>query len=271
MSDRIAALSTAVEADPENATLRLMLAEDRGAEALDHYGRLLAQGALSGSEAVAVARLAVDHKRVDIARGAIEAARHGGEVEGIGELDRRLDELIRVPPPAPPVDPPRTFGSGGFDAFDDLDDLSDEPDPASHVLAQDVALTFSDVGGMDDVKKLLHRMIIMPFIRPELYAKYGRTAGGGVLLYGPPGCGKTLMARAVAGECGLPFINLGIDDIVSPMQGQAELNVSAAFELARDIAPCVVFIDEIDAVAFTRSRTHAEMAQRSVRKRLAGG
>ena len=67
-------------------------------------------------------------------------------------------------------------------------------------------VTFSDIGGLDDVKKTVHRTIILPFQRPDLYERYGRRAGGGVLLYGPPGCGKTMLARATATECALPVL-----------------------------------------------------------------
>ena len=243
MSDRIEALRAAVEADPANATLRTMLAEllmESGdvSEALDHYERLLTEGELSGADAVGIARLALSVGRLGMARGCIEMARHTGEVEGLGELDRQLGELL---------------GSAV---------AAREDRRASYLPGEGVALTFADVGGMKDVKKMLHRMIIMPFVRPELYEKYGRQAGGGALLYGPPGCGKTLLARAIAGECGLPFVDLGIDDVLSPFQGQAELNLSQAFEIARDIAPCVVFIDEIDALGYARSRAHGEMARR---------
>ncbi|MFN2590083.1 MAG: 26S protease regulatory subunit, partial [Actinomycetota bacterium] len=77
---------------------------------------------------------------------------------------------------------------------------------------------------------------------------------GGVLLFGPPGCGKTLLARATAGECGLPFYNVRIEQIIDPFLGVSERNLHVAFEQARAAAPCVLFLDEIDALGFARSK-----------------
>ena len=113
-------------------------------------------------------------------------------------------------------------------------------------------VTFEDVGGLDSVKKVIHRMIVLPFQRSELYEKYGRSAGGGVMLYGPPGCGKTLLSRATAGECRLPIFNVRIEDILDPFLGVSERNLQLVFERARRASPCVIFIDELDALAFAR-------------------
>lgn len=113
-------------------------------------------------------------------------------------------------------------------------------------------ICFADVGGMDDVKAAARMLIIEPLLRPELFRKYGKAAGGGMLLYGPPGCGKTHFAKAIAGECGAHFFNVGIHDILNMYMGNSERNVRALFESARARTPAIVFIDELDALGRKR-------------------
>ncbi|MGH1485277.1 MAG: ATP-binding protein [Cellvibrionaceae bacterium] len=116
-------------------------------------------------------------------------------------------------------------------------------------------IRFSDIGGLKQVKKTIQMQIIEPFINPEMFAKFGKKAGGGVLLYGPPGCGKTMIARAIAAECDAEFIPVGISDILGVYHGESEQNMSEIFEKARANKPCVLFFDELDALAFARSKT----------------
>ena len=113
-------------------------------------------------------------------------------------------------------------------------------------------LTFADVGGMAPAKQAMERMVILPQRHPESARRFGIASGGGVLLYGPPGCGKTLLARATAGELGVPLIQVKSSDILHPLYGMAERNFGEAFRLAREKAPCVLFIDEIDGLAQRR-------------------
>ncbi len=117
--------------------------------------------------------------------------------------------------------------------------------PADKVL-------FSDVGGLEDVKKIIRRRIITPFEKPSLFQKFRRKVGGGVLLYGPPGCGKTLMARATAGEANATFINVAISDVLDMYIGESERKLHALFERARQSAPTVLFFDELEALAGKR-------------------
>ncbi|HUR01651.1 MAG TPA: AAA family ATPase [Nonomuraea sp.] len=114
-------------------------------------------------------------------------------------------------------------------------------------------LTFAEVAGMEAVKESLRVKLLLPLQRPELFAAYGKRAGGGVLLYGPPGAGKTHLARAAAGELGASFVNVGLADILDMYIGSSERNLRATFDLARRNRPCVLFFDEVDALAARRS------------------
>lgn len=110
-----------------------------------------------------------------------------------------------------------------------------------------------DVGGLADVKNRIEAAFLAPMRNPELRRLYGKSLRGGLLLYGPPGVGKTFIARAVAGEMGAGFINVTITDILDPLLGNSEANLHAIFQQARHNAPCVVFLDEIDAIGIKRS------------------
>lgn len=114
-------------------------------------------------------------------------------------------------------------------------------------------INFDDVGGMDNVKEEIKMKIILPMQHPELYAAYGKNIGGGILLYGPPGCGKTLLARATAGQVKANFITVGISDILDMYIGSSEQRLHQLFETARAQKPCVLFFDEVDALGASRS------------------
>lgn len=130
-------------------------------------------------------------------------------------------------------------------------------------------MSFEDVAGMDDLKKLLRRQIIDPFLNPGLFSKFKKKSGGGVLLYGPPGCGKTLMARAIATECNATFHFVGISDVLSQWIGETEKNVAGIFEAARAATPAVLFFDELDAMAYSRSKSQSGHLRGAVNEFLA--
>ena len=124
----------------------------------------------------------------------------------------------------------------------------DRDEVAPKLELQRPALTFADVGGMEALKEQIRLKIIYPLTRPEIYAAYGMKVGGGMLLYGPPGCGKTILARATAGEIDASFLSVGINDVLDMWIGNSEKNLHRLFEVARANTPCVLFFDEVDAL-----------------------
>ncbi len=119
-------------------------------------------------------------------------------------------------------------------------------------------INFTDVGGMEELKDYLRMNIILPLKQPDMFRAYGKRVGGGILMYGPPGCGKTYIARALAGECNAKFYAVGIHEILEMWLGQSERNMHALFEQARRTAPAVVFLDEIDALGQKRGNPSLE-------------
>lgn len=134
----------------------------------------------------------------------------------------------------------------------EADDFIETKASIDDLLSQKM-ISFDDVGGMETLKERIRMNIIYPFKNKELFKKFNKKMGGGILLYGPPGCGKTLISKATAGECGAHFINISIQDILSKWIGESETRVHQLFETARRKSPTIVFIDEIDALCVKRS------------------
>jgi ATP-dependent 26S proteasome regulatory subunit len=124
-------------------------------------------------------------------------------------------------------------------------------------------VTFAEVGGLDEIKAQIEKRIILPFQKPALFAKFKKKPGGGILLYGPPGCGKTLLARATAGQCKAQFWNVAIEDVLDMWIGESERKLHALFEKARRATPAVMFFDELEALAgkreYTREATSSKL------------
>jgi transitional endoplasmic reticulum ATPase len=140
------------------------------------------------------------------------------------------------------------------DAFGDIGN-QDEGLPFDEValdFSEKPDVTFKDVGGMDEVKEDIRMKILHPLKNKELFEAYGKKVGGGVLLYGPPGCGKTLISRATAGEMDTKYISVGLHQILDMWIGRSEQRLHDIFEFARKHAPTVLFFDEVDALAADR-------------------
>jgi SpoVK/Ycf46/Vps4 family AAA+-type ATPase len=238
----IRSLRAAVDAAPSDVALRLHLAEqllgaDRPGEA--------------ASECVVLLRA------------------DPGNHDALALLDKAAD-VLRAP-------------AGGRSAFDwseaERELVTDEQaEPAGvdvavtaavaigDVIASDVRL--ADVGGMEAVKKRLRLAFFNQMDNPELHEMYGRSLNGGLLLYGPPGCGKTFLARAVAGELGAKFYAVTLADVLDMWIGASERNLHEIFETARENAPCVLFLDEIDAIGQKRINLRTSPAMRGTVNQL---
>jgi SpoVK/Ycf46/Vps4 family AAA+-type ATPase len=277
----IRALREAVASQPDNVSLQLLLAESLlGADLLDEaedaYRALLqtvpqndraqlglaqvfiAQGRLPEAEVLVEAalergagpRVLVVRSRLLLSRGELRAAANDyvAAVEADGEL---ADETL-----AARLEPyvERTGAvdeeAGDSTSSDGLDALSEETDLIDAV--ERPGFGFDAIGGMGGIKDAVRMMIIAPLEQPELYAAYGKSAGGGILLYGPPGCGKTHIARATAGEIRSSFLNVGLHDVLDMWLGNSEKRLHAIFDQARRQKPCVLFFDEVDALGGNR-------------------
>ncbi|GAA6061759.1 hypothetical protein JCM10212_000739 [Sporobolomyces blumeae] len=126
----------------------------------------------------------------------------------------------------------------------------------------------ADLGGVDACVESMLELVALPLMHPEVYLHTGVRPPRGVLLVGPPGCGKTMLAGAIAGELGMPFISISAPSIVSGMSGESEKQLRETFEEAAKNAPCILFIDEIDAITPKRETAQREMERRIVAQLL---
>jgi SpoVK/Ycf46/Vps4 family AAA+-type ATPase len=240
-------LRGAVDAAPEDLPLRVHLAELLAAagnrdEAVQHAAFVLQRD--PGNKA-AIGLIA---GRPPSAPPASASPRAGGSPGDAAETIRRLEvELGGVMPPM----------------FTDS-----EPDGPAGYEVEQAGVRLADVAGMADVKARLEAAFLAPLRNPELTRLYGKSLRGGLLLYGPPGCGKTFVARALAGEMAARFIVVSLADVLDMYVGQSERNVHEIFELARRAAPCVVFLDEIDALGQKRTQLRNSAARGTVNQLL---
>jgi transitional endoplasmic reticulum ATPase len=287
----LGSLESALAATPNNAqllsvVLRELLARGRAEEAVEHVGRaghlgeaptevralagraLLAVGQAAQAEALcqgdapevalvradALARLERNDEALAIYQAAVKLNATLEDAELLARIRARSAKVLRLGGPALKVV-----------ANDDTAALE-----ASRWLVPDKErVTFEDIGGLSAVKEQIRKRIILPFSKPSLFQRFKKRVGGGILLYGPPGCGKTLLARATAGECKASFFNVAISDVLDMYIGESERKLSALFEKARSGAPSVMFFDELEALAGKRQHTRESASSKMVSQFLA--
>ena len=145
---------------------------------------------------------------------------------------------------------------------------ADAPTDAPGAEVERPTITFDDVGGMETLKDEIRLKIIHPLTHPELYRAYGKPIGGGILMYGPPGCGKTYLARATAGEVHAAFLVVGLNDVLDMWLGNSERNLHELFAQARRLRPCVLFFDEVDALGASRTDLRHSAARQVINQFL---
>ena len=119
-------------------------------------------------------------------------------------------------------------------------------------------VSWDDIGGLENVKRELQEVVQYPVLYPEQFEKFGMQPSKGVLFYGPPGCGKTLLAKAIANECQANFISIKGPELLTMWFGESESNVRDIFDKARSSAPCVLFFDELDSIARSRGSSSGD-------------
>jgi SpoVK/Ycf46/Vps4 family AAA+-type ATPase len=239
----LTSLLAAVSAAPDDVPLRLHVAEllaaaERVPEALPHVTHALT---VQPGDTAAIALL----QRL----GAMLAAPATPQPPTEFDWGQAEDQVRDVRQPAFAQDSPSAV-------TEDVD------------LAERPSLRLADVGGMEQVKQRLELSFLGPIRNPQLASAFGATAAGGLLLYGPPGCGKTFIARAVAGEIGARFSEFGVADVLDMWTGSSERNLAQIFAAARRNAPCVLFFDEVDALGHKRSHLTTSSSMRNTVNQL---
>ncbi len=156
----------------------------------------------------------------------------------------------------------------GITQITDMTELELLPEAVEIAELKVPTVTYEDIGGLSKIIPKIREMIELPLRHPEIFERLGIEPPKGVLLYGPPGCGKTLIAKAVANESGAHFISLAGPEIFSKWYGQTEENLRKVFEEAEKNAPSIIFIDEIDAIAPKREEVTGEVERRTVSQLL---
>ena len=243
MTDRVTAAGALVEAGDADRALRFAEGDEPPAAMLLARARALlglerlAEG-LAAYDAAVAAEPALEDRDLRV-----RLAANVREFAGAGGTPRRLRVISN--------------------------DDTDAEDVARLLVPENDTVTFAEVGGLGAIKRQIHKRIILPYQKPSLFQRFKKRVGGGILLYGPPGCGKTLLARATAGECQARFFNVSISDVLDMYIGESERKLHALFEQARAAVPAVLFFDEVEALGGKRQYSREGTAAKLVSQFLA--
>jgi len=270
----IAALRVALNGNPDDTNIRLHLAElliqaESYDEAEDHFHTVLK----------------ADPTNIKALQGAAKVAKalgQDGKADGYEKLLAGLGVSDSKGSSKPTAKNVKSFPSVSRNTSEHNNESGESGKPARLRVVHtgdnvavgpwedlEPPVTLADVGGMDEVKKRLNIAFLAPLKNPELMKMYGKSLKGGMMLYGPPGCGKTFIARALAGELGAKFMSIGLSDVLDMWLGESERKLHEIFESARRNAPTVLFFDEIDALGQKRSQLRHSAGRNIVNQLLA--
>jgi SpoVK/Ycf46/Vps4 family AAA+-type ATPase len=285
---QLLALMAALQASGENDILRLEVAKlceqlFRMNEAIEHYSIIVNKDAKNMDALIGLARCHMSltnwQEAVDLCQSALTDNRRNPELNYIMacaclELNHTEDarKYYEIAVSENPSYNTEQIRSRFYSKGDPQQKLMHTNEPANYadplVTTEHPKITFKEVGGLEKLKESIHRKIILPFQKPELFKAYGKSAGGGILLYGPPGCGKTHMARATAGECDAVFICVEINDILDMWFGESEKHLSEIFAMARNEKRAVIFFDEVEAIGGNRNQMRQNQAGKTLVSQL---
>ena len=292
-SDPLAGLREAVRLSPANIPLRqhyaeTLLTHGKAGEAEKEFRETLSLAPNNSGLKLGLARAFLSQNKNSHALALIETlvkepkapgaafVLHARLLVGLGEAEQAVFQYRRGIEVDPSAADPALAQRLGVNAEDDHEEVFEgrvraaweEPSEAPRVEVEKPDLRFEDVGGMEKLKEEIRLKIILPLTQPELYKAYGKKTGGGILLYGPPGCGKTYLARATAGEVNASFLAVGINEVLDMWIGASERNLHDIFENARSHTPCVLFFDEVDALGASRSDMRQSAARQLINQFL---
>jgi SpoVK/Ycf46/Vps4 family AAA+-type ATPase len=267
-SSVIAAIAAAVQASPDNLALRVHLATllaqaERWVESLEQAQTILVRQPdhLEALELAARAcEILGENERAESYRRLLNAL--GGKAQPEPSANSSpisnqsdLNTIPRFTEDGRPIPRFSDNSTGSINAGQpETIKLTTEDEEILEYEVEGPKVTLKDVAGMQEVKRRLNLAFLAPMRNPELIKAFGKTTRGGLLMYGPPGCGKTFIARATAGELGAHFLAIGLSDVLDMYVGNSEKNLHQIFETARRKSPCVLFLDEIDALGRKRSQ-----------------
>ncbi|EPS65718.1 hypothetical protein M569_09059 [Genlisea aurea] len=230
--------------NPEYRNGRLIISSESLSKGLS----IFQEGKSGGKDTLKIDDCFKDSEAKESTAAKAESKPEAENVSGSGNVDVVESSVISKPPPEVPPD----------NEFEKR--IRPEVIPPN-----EIGVMFSDIGALDEIKESLQELVMLPLRRPDLFNGGLLKPCRGILLFGPPGTGKTMLAKAIANEAGASFINVSMSTITSKWFGEDEKNVRALFTLAAKVSPTIIFVDEVDSMLGQRTRVGEHEAMRKIK------